>query len=64
MIKAKVIPCDFNIAFYKVMSEVKYDDYNNTDDGCIWYKNDNNNIFGKIKVAHYNKKKKCLWMYD
>ena len=30
MTKANIIPCDFNIAFYKVMGEVKYDDYHDS----------------------------------
>lgn len=56
MTKANVIPCDFNIAFYKIMGEVKYDDYNNIDSNCVWYKE------GK-KVAHYDKQKEMLWIY-
>lgn len=56
MTKAILIPCDFNLAFYKVMSEVKYDDYHNSKYSCVWYKD------GK-KVAHYNKQEEMLWIY-
>lgn len=63
MTKANTIPCDFNLAFYTVMGNVKYDDYENSSNACIFYKKDDSTT-GRKTVAHYDKKQEILRIYD